>query len=128
MTTEFKTRPLLILDLDETLVFGSEWELKYRCDFEVGPYFIYTRPFLDEFLKLVSSAYDLAIWSSASSEYVHAIADRIGQGFESKWQFVWARSRCIERTDMETKKTFYIKDLKKTKRFGYGLERTLDCR
>lgn len=32
---------LLVLDLDETLIFGTERELERPCDFSVGPYFVY---------------------------------------------------------------------------------------
>jgi RNA polymerase II subunit A small phosphatase-like protein len=56
------TRPLLILDLDETLIFGSEDELDRSCDFRVGPFFIYQRPSLHEFLTAVKQHHDLAIY------------------------------------------------------------------
>ena len=35
---------LLILDLDQTLIFSSEHELEHLADFRVGSYFTYKRP------------------------------------------------------------------------------------
>lgn len=61
---------LLILDLDETLIHASRKVLDRKADFEVFDYHIYKRPFLDEFLQKVKSNFMLAIWSSASDEYV----------------------------------------------------------
>ena len=118
-------RPLLILDLDETLIFGTTWELDYRCDFEVGLFYVYERPMLHPFLDAVSDVYDLAVWSSGSCDYVQEIADVIGSEHEFDWKFVWSRSRCVVGKNLETQESFFIKDLKKTKRFGYPLERTL---
>jgi hypothetical protein len=34
---------LLVLDLDETLVFATEWKLPRIEDFRVGSYFVYLR-------------------------------------------------------------------------------------
>ncbi|MEM7315243.1 MAG: NIF family HAD-type phosphatase, partial [Planctomycetota bacterium] len=42
-------RPLLILDLDETLIHGSEVRLHRVEDFVVGPFHVYKRPHLGKF-------------------------------------------------------------------------------
>lgn len=116
--------PLLILDLDETLLYGAEKEGPRRCDFRVGPFHIYRRPHLDEFLSGVSPHFHLAIWSSASPDYVAAIARQIlPRGLE--WVFVWSRERCTIKQNLETFETEYVKDLKKVKRMGYDLARVL---
>ena len=116
--------PLLILDLDETLIYGAEREGPRPCDFGVGPFHVYKRPYLDEFLSGVGQHYGLAIWSSASSDYVSAIAQRIlPAGLE--WAFVWSRDRCTVKRNLETFETEYVKDLKKVKRAGYDLTRIL---
>src|SRR3954447_7252138 len=117
---EAANRPLLILDLDETLIFGSEVELERRADFIVGPYYVYQRPHLNEFLTLVAKSYDLAIWSSATLDYVGAIASRI-RSPEIEWRFIWARERCTQRMDFDRADVDYLKDLKKVKRLGYDL-------
>jgi TFIIF-interacting CTD phosphatase-like protein len=117
-------RPLLVLDLDETLIFGSEVELQRPADFRIGPFHLYRRPHLASFLKAVSACYDLAVWSSASADYVSGIARELAKvGID--WCFVWSRVRCVERLDPETCEVQFLKDLKKVKRLGYGLDRVL---
>lgn len=118
------TRPLLILDLDETLIYGSETRLHRDADFVVGPFHVYKRPGADDFLATMSRYYDLAIWSSASGNYVHGIATAL-KPHDRDWMFVWSRSRCIQRMHPETLETIPIKDLKKAARRGYPLERIL---
>jgi RNA polymerase II subunit A small phosphatase-like protein len=118
------SKPLLILDLDETLIYGTESELERPADFQVGPFHVYRRPHLDAFLAAVSEWYTLAIWSSATIDYVTGIASQIRPP-DTQWLFVWGRDRCIQRTDHERFETIYLKDLKKTKPFGFGLGQIL---
>lgn len=120
----FNSKPLLILDLDETLIYGSEIPLPRTADFRVGPFHIYTRPFLEQFLKSVSQAFEVAIWSSASEDYVDAIARHL-LPMVVEWRFVWSRDRCVRRMNPETFETDFIKDLRKVKRRGFNLNRTL---
>lgn len=115
---------LLILDLDETLVHSSERELDRPADFRVGPFHVYRRPNLAAFLAAVARWYALAIWSSATSDYVSAIAQAICPE-NGEWQFVWGRERCTQRMHPELLATVYIKDLKKVKRLSYDAERIL---
>ena len=42
---------LLILDVDETLVFATEKELSRKADFIVFDYHVYKRPYLNQFLE-----------------------------------------------------------------------------
>jgi RNA polymerase II subunit A small phosphatase-like protein len=115
---------LLVLDLDECLIYGSESQLERAADFRVGPFHVYRRPHLCEFLQGVATWYQLAIWSSGTSDYVGEIAREIcPHGLA--WRFVWARDRCIQRLDPETMAINYLKDLKKVVRLGYALERIL---
>ncbi|MFO0914787.1 MAG: HAD family hydrolase [Pirellulales bacterium] len=118
------SKPLLILDLDETLIFGSETRLHREADFMVGPFHVYKRPGVEAFLVSVNRYYDLAIWSSASADYVLEIANEL-RSYVSDWTFVWSRTRCVERMHPETFGTIPIKDLKKAVRQGYPLERIL---
>jgi RNA polymerase II subunit A small phosphatase-like protein len=115
---------LLILDLDETLVHAAEEPLDRGHDFLVGPYRVYRRPFLDEFLTACADDFRLAVWSAGTDEYVRQTVDRIlPQGIEPA--FVWGRSRCVRRYDPEMLEDFPLKDLKKVRRLGYRLERVL---
>ncbi len=120
----FASKPLLILDLDETLLYGSERQLHRSADFRVGPFYLYKRPCLDQFLKSVASVYDVAIWSSASEDYVSGIAQHL-KSIVGSWKFVWSRARCVQRLNPETLEYDYIKDLRKVQRLGFDLNRTL---
>jgi TFIIF-interacting CTD phosphatase-like protein len=116
--------PLLVLDLDETLIYGAEREGTRPCDFRVGRFHVFKRPHLDDFLCGAGELFRLAVWSSASADYVDAIARTIiPPGLE--WAFVWSRDRCVIRRNPETFETEYVKDLKKVKRQGYDLARIL---
>lgn len=49
-----EAKPLLILDLDEALIHGSLAELDAQADLTVGPYHVYFREHLFEFLATAS--------------------------------------------------------------------------
>jgi RNA polymerase II subunit A small phosphatase-like protein len=115
---------LLILDLDETLIYATEEPLGREPDFLVGPYAVYRRPYLADFLKSCSECFRLAVWPTATDEYVWPVVERImPTGVEPA--FVWGRSRCVRRYDHERFEECHVKDLKKVKRLGYRLERVL---
>src|SRR5437016_3941794 len=124
MTHDAEPPMLLILDLDETLVHAAEAPLDRGYDFVVGPYLVYCRPHLAEFLAACSACFRLAVWSSAGDDYVRAITRRIIPP-EIEPAFVWGRSRCVWRYDPEAFEWESLKDLKKVKRAGYRLERVL---
>ena len=113
------TRPLLILDLDETLIHGAEEPLHRDADFTVGPFYVYKRPHLESFLANTTPHFDVAIWSSASSDYVSGIASALAS-LVPTWQFVWSRERCVQRMHPEMMTTMFIKDLRKVKRRGHS--------
>jgi RNA polymerase II subunit A small phosphatase-like protein len=126
-------RTLLILDLDETLIYATEVALDRPPDFEIYGYHAYRRPHLAAFLESVQRDFDLAVWSSASDPYVLAVVDNI---FEDKscLHFVWGRSRAtLSRVSTDGSgymvdpwdHSHYLKPLSKVKRMGWRLERTL---
>ncbi|MEL8054775.1 MAG: HAD family hydrolase [Pseudomonadota bacterium] len=124
---------LLILDLDETLIHGTYTELDRQAEFMVGDIHVYKRPFLHEFLSGCAEYFTLAIWSSASDNYVREIAREIAIQ-DTDWAFVWGRSRATlpRRVDPNTgMSTFYSPDsvyekpLSKVARKGWKLERIL---
>lgn len=132
--TALKDKLLLILDLDETLIHASATELDRPADFRLFDYHIYQRPHLAEFLAGCSQHFRLAIWSSASDDYVTEVTRRIVPA-SIQLEFVWGRSRC---TYCFTNTAFedagpadsyshynYVKVLKKLRRYGYDLNRTL---
>ncbi len=115
---------LLILDLDETLVFASTRRLDRPPDFEVGEYFVYCRPGLEEFLKYATREFQTAVWSSSGSEYARQVVERIFPE-PSSLQFIWTIERCTKRLDPDTRMYHYVKDLKKVKKLGHDLEQIL---
>lgn len=128
-------KTLLILDLDETLVFATEQALQRKADCIVFDYHVYKRPFLSAFLNEVKDDYLLAIWSSASDSYVEEVIKQvIPKGISL--EFVWGRSRCTYRRNLQIDEYgydddnpnshfHYIKPLKKLKSKGYKLGRIL---
>jgi len=115
---------LLILDLDETLIHATETKLNVEADFTYAEYYVYKRPHLIEFLREMNQYYKLAIWSSADDEYVNGIVEIIKPA-EIAFEFIWARSRCTIRRDYELDKYIREKRLKKIKKQGFKLEKSL---
>lgn len=118
------SRHLLILDIDETLLFATEQPLGCAHDLKVGPYLVYKRPHLDQFLASVDEWFDLAIWTSSGEDYAASIIDGIISK-QCQMKFLWSRERCTRKFDAELQEDYWIKDLKKVKRFGFPLERVL---
>ena len=123
-------RPLVILDVDQTLIFASKENLNRKPDFEVFQYAVYKRPNLNEFIERLYKSYDIAIWSSAGNEYVNSIIEQLK--LNVKIQFIWGRNEATQKRQLndyyETgndTEYYYVKPLKKVKRKGYELERIL---
>jgi TFIIF-interacting CTD phosphatase-like protein len=117
-------RILLILDLDETLLHASDRRLDQEPDCVVGPYFVYVRPHLAEFLMHCRERFQIAVWSSSSADYAAAVV-RAMFPVEVEPFFIWSRERCIQRFDGERHQMYFVKDLKKVRRRGFDLDRVL---
>ena len=115
---------LLVLDLDETLLYATKDKLEQREDFVVGPYYVYVRPNLAYFLSELAGDFKLAIWSSADDTYVHELVDKIKPDAVD-FEFIWGRSRTTKKRMSVTDEYYYVKRLSKVKRKGFLLERTL---
>lgn len=115
---------LLILDLDETLIHATEKKLEIKPDFQYAEYYVYRRPNLIEFLTEMSQYFKLAVWSSADDKYVNDVVELIKPN-ELELEFVWARSRCTIKRDYELDKYVREKRLKKVKKQGFRLEKSL---
>lgn len=114
-------RKLLILDLDETLIFGTEEKLPREADFCVGQYFVYKRPFLNEFLEFCFEYFEVAVWTTATKPYAEGILQMILKN-NQKLQFLWTRERCTLSYDAEEGEHFFVKKMHKIRRRGYQLE------
>lgn len=115
---------LLILDLDETIIWATEEDTSEGFDFWAFEYRIRKRPHLDAFLRDVARWYHLAVWSSSGDEYARMVVEHVFRG-EIPIRFVWARSRCTRRLSEITGEVYFVKDLKKVKRQGFDLARVL---
>ena len=113
-------RILLVLDLDETLVYASE-ESIHPHDFRVGPYHIVNRPFVQPFLEQVDAWFDLAVWTSSGAGYAAEVVPRVFEGLTPRLKFVWSAERCTRRFDEHTTEYCNAKPLRKLKRQGYRL-------
>lgn len=122
--TDSRRKPLLVLDLDETLVHSLRYPKEgndYIHFTELG-YYVHKRPFLDYFLQSVSKYYDIGIWSAGTDEYVEIVIDKImPEGIEPI--FVFGRSMCDRR--VIDNYIVYVKPLRILKDFGYRMERML---
>jgi RNA polymerase II subunit A small phosphatase-like protein len=92
------SKKLLVLDLDNTLIFTSRVERE--CDFviELGleKFWVTKRPYLDLFLKGLCVDYDLAIWSASTKDYMDLILAHIIP-VDVKLVFVYDRMRCVKK-------------------------------
>lgn len=118
------TRRLLILDLDETLVYATTKPLPRAPDFLVPPYALYVRPGARDFLDWALGNFAVAVWTSSSPAYaqivVHALFDDVSQ-----LAFVWASDRCTPRRDFERDLWWETKPLRKVRRRGFDLRHVI---
>lgn len=128
-------RILLILDLDETLIHATATRLGDDYAFQLYHYYVYKRPGLNAFIAGCAEKFQLAVWSSASDDYVAEVVKRIFPA-EIKLAFVWGRSRCTPLVMPQTDEYGYYnlygrshyeyaKLLKKVRRLGFDVNRVL---
>lgn len=132
--------PLLVLDLDETLVHA--W---YSCDeaprphdFTIcrGPHVddidVALRPGLRPFLDVALSTWHVGVWSAGTVDYVDAVLRALGVAGEMA--FAWGRSRCGKRTltrdelkdsAFDGQRFVWVKDVAKLRRVGWDPARLL---
>ena len=115
---------LLILDLDETLVYATELPLDRPGDFEFDEYTVYKRPHVREFIEFCSLHFRLAVWTSSSESYARVIVSELF-GNAYPLEFVWSRKRCTQKFNPEDYSYEWLKNLDKVRRRGYLLEQTL---
>lgn len=126
-------RILLILDLDETLIHACETPLERPADFKLYDYHVYRRPYLAQFIERCANCFDLAVWSSASDDYVREVTRKIFPD-PDQLLFVWGRSRATLRRSVDEEyghspywlgHMAYLKPLHKVARRGWDLNRVL---
>ena len=90
----------------------------------LGPYHIYFRPHVFEFLSGCAKHFELAVWSSATITYVGPIVKALLQEITMPL-FIWDRSQCTIRYDFHREKEMFQKDLRKVQANGKDLARVL---
>jgi TFIIF-interacting CTD phosphatase-like protein len=113
-------KKLVIFDLDETLVFATVHRLEREPDFEVGPYAVYKRPFVDALIAFCAAHFKIAVWTSSSEDYAAGVVRQLF-AHDEQLEFVFARKKCVQRFDPEMQDYFYIKDLRKVRPRGFDL-------
>lgn len=130
----YKSEILVILDIDETLVYATKNHLDIPYDFKLDDFFVYKRPYLDRFIRYIDNNFPFAIWSSASDNYVDEMTKKLG--LHEKVKFCWARSKATYKKpsifDAEGNLNinfvdhhFFVKRLKKVKKLGFDLNQVL---
>lgn len=115
--------PLLILDLDETLIHTTREWIGHPADFVCeGAGFVFARPGLARFLDSVRGPFELAIWTAATWEYLDCIAANILN--DTSFAFTWCRDNCTEGAYPDGSPLF-IKDLRAVEAAGYDLDRVV---
>lgn len=117
-------KPLLILDLDETLIYSTH-KKEYKnekYDFIIDEdYYVKKRPFVDEFLIEISNHFELAVWTAATRDYGEYIVKELFEKNNLKLEFFYSREKCVQKEysrsmyDYYAQK-YYIKDLNKIKK------------
>lgn len=111
---------LLVLDLDETLVFSSERELDRQADLRVAGYHVYKRPYLDSFLDFAFTRFRVGVWTSSGQLYAEPLVAQMMP--RRAVEFVWSAKRCSTARDWDTGGYHSQKRLAKLKKRGYKLE------
>jgi RNA polymerase II subunit A small phosphatase-like protein len=106
------------------LIRGISEPLAREPQMRLGPYHIYFRPHVFEFLSGCAKNFDLAVWSSATSTYVSPIVKALLKEIAIP-AFVYDRSHCTPRYDFYSKKELYQKDLRRVKALGRELNQVL---
>lgn len=112
---------LLVLDLDETLIYATEDVLEREPDFRAGPYSVYRRPYLEEFLAYCFANFEVGVWTTSTEAYAEAISQEIIVP-EHRLSFLWSRDRCTWIFDEDLYERIQIKKLEKLRRRGYRPE------
>ncbi len=125
---------LVILDIDETLIHSClKDEINGKLyDFIFEKYFVFKRPYLDNFIAYCYENFDIAVWSAGTNDYVNFIVSQIFPN-PSELHFIWSRENCTVKNNLyfeniylgdlsEYPQITHFKNLSKVKKKGYKLE------
>lgn len=125
-------KPLLILDLDETLIHSTYLRdnTNQIYDFIIDEeYYVKKRPYVDDFLVEMANHFELAVWTAATRDYGEIIVKELFHKNNLELKFFHSRERCVERSYIKSMydyypQRYYIKDLKKIKKH-FDLDKVL---
>lgn len=83
---------LLILDIEETLVYATAEQLERRPDFTMEGYSVYLKPHVHESLDYAYANFRVGIWTSSIEDYARKTLESLLKGREV--EFFWLRERC----------------------------------
>ena len=115
---------LLVLDLDETLIYGTTEELDQPADFKNDDYYFYKRPGVDEFLTTCFEWFEVGIWTAAGEQYADSVLENL-RGSSDEFAFVWSRDKCDVIHSLYSYDPTVYKKLKKLIEYGYDLEKII---
>jgi len=87
-------RKLLVLDIDETLIYASPIPLHRPAHFPLGLAHAYIRPGAHKFITTCRQHYHVGIWTSATREYAADVLVRLNVPLNSL-AFIWTREHCV---------------------------------
>lgn len=114
----------MILDLDETLIFAEEMPLEREADFLTGQFFVYKRPYLQDFIEFCLANFDVAVWTSSTRNYAIKIVAEIFPK-PNELVFFWSCERCTIRYDEELQETYFEKMMSKVRKRGFDLKKVI---
>lgn len=131
-------KPLLILDLDETLIHteilepDTPWDFYFEIFEDMGgwskkklyQYWTYKRPHLQYFLDYAFDNFEVAVFTAADEDYATEILSNIGIDID-KLSFFYTSKDCSSKYNTRTMDRYIIKRLKKIVPLGYDLDRVL---
>lgn len=115
---------LLILDLDETLIFSSREPLAETTTTLIRDLYVHRRPGLAVFLETCLAWFALGIWTSGTASYASAMVSLLFPD-PTQLRFVFSQQQCTMHRTWPEDIVIPIKPLKKVHSYGFPLSRTL---
>ncbi len=109
---------LLVLDIDETLIYASAFPLQRQEHFRLGLAYAWFRPGAHKFITTCQQHYSVGVWSSATREYVADLCAHLRFPFESL-AFIWTRERCVNGANTLTGELCRLKQFRLLLDLGY---------
>ena len=121
-------KKLLVLDLDETLIYAAEFgtgrQPEFRLEFTTASYNVFRRPHLDAFIDYCFENFKVAVWTASGEGYAKAMVSKIFGERAEKLEFVWTVAHC-ELEEVMPLCEEYIKKLDKLQTVGFQLDSTI---